>query len=1272
MAGKTFHGTYANGIVLSNPGEQNPATISALGYVTNNGSAHSGTALYGTGATAWAVQNLGRIVGTGSTSSNGIELAAGGAVTNGITGSQTGLIIANNIGVAIKGAVGTVANFGAIIGLGADGHGIDLAAGGSIDNSGLIEGTSDGVQIGGGPSRVENHGTIVSLAGRGVYLGGGGSIGNFGMIQGGSFGILALGISASVANFGTVVGTSTAGAGIYLAHGGLVGNTAGARITARGNAVAIAGGPATVVNYGTIVSTSKNTGAGVYLQGGLVANAAQGRIGAAGFHGIEVESGPGTVFNYGTIVGGAPGHGAAVRFGHGGEVSNLGAHALIRGRENGVAVANLPGTVKNFGTIKSTATVVTYGSQFGAAVLLRAGGTLTNGAQVKSGFSNALISSHEFGVYIGRDGAPKPAAEVLNFGTIRSLGPGTIGSTAVVLPAGGTVVNHGLIAGATQSAVAIRGARGAVTNFGTIFSNSPGPLGAANGNGISLQAGGTVRNERHGLIAAARNDAIYAKHGVVNVTNSGTILGGQHEFSYAVYLSGGGTLTNAAGALVSGSRAGVELIGRTETVVNFGTIRSTSTATVQHSFVFVSAVLMFDAGFVENGAKGSTDALITAIGGGVYAGGPSGMHTPRSVDTVLNYGTIQSTGQGEQGGNGVHFASGGRVTNRGLIESAAQSGILVRYGPGAVTNFGSVVSNATGTSGVGIYLRDGGVVGNRATGTITAAVNDGIFAKNKPATIVNFGKIAGGSDSAGAAVYLAAGGTVTNGASGKALGLISGRRDGVVLGARGTVANFGTIKSASTVLVNGSIQGVGVLLTAGTLRNGAAGASKALISAYGVGVYAGGGPTPGTVAAVVNDGTIQSIGLKVGPSSGVEIEGRGTVTNRGLIESASASAVLFDDQAGRVTNFGSIVGTAGGTAGSGVYLANGGNVINKSGGVIAGASDAGIVILDAAGTVTNAGIVSSRSGDGVYLGGGGDIINQKGASISGGAYGVYLYDPNGTVTNRGTITGGDVGLAASGPGHETVINFGTIAGSAGAGAIAVEFDDNVGGAILVVEPGARFIGSLLGGGRGEIEFDGGGAAPMGGVSGFSSIKLGNGVGHTLTVTAANFAGISPAAITVVGGNRGNTITAATLPAADHIIVHAGSGADTATGGAGGDLFFAGGKTVMTGGAGSNEFIFSAPGGNAVRDFALSATNRLVFSSSSFGLGLAPASTPQPLPLGLFTANGSGSFSKKSQRFAYDTTDGKLFFSASGTTATEKLVVQLTGAPPLTSHLFYIN
>jgi hypothetical protein len=168
-------------------------------------------------------------------------------------------------------------------------------------------------------------------------------------------------------------------------------------------------------------------------------------------------------------------------------------------------------------------------------------------------------------------------------------------------------------------------------------------------------------------------------------------------------------------------------------------------------------------------------------------------------------------------------------------------------------------------------------------------------------------------------------------------------------------------------------------------------------------------------------------------------------------------------------------------------------------------------------------------------------------------------------------------------------------------------------------------------------------------------------------------------IAVFGGNAGNTISAAGDTAASTgktLIYAAGAGTDKFTGGFENDVVFAGGNTMMKGGGGTNEFAFSAAGNNTITNFTASPSNEdmIAFSNSGFALGLSGAtSTPQPLPPGLFVSDSDGSFTASTQRFAYGTSNGNLFYSASGTTATEHVVATLTGDPALTaSQLFFIT
>ena len=128
MSGKTYSGTYTTGINLTNPATQRPATVT--GKITSTNSA----AIFGSAAFAWTVNNRGSIDNTG-TSGSGINLLAGGTVNNLVAASGTttpgSLIEGYFDGVLIQAATGAVSNLGTIKGTGTASIGVDMAAGGS-------------------------------------------------------------------------------------------------------------------------------------------------------------------------------------------------------------------------------------------------------------------------------------------------------------------------------------------------------------------------------------------------------------------------------------------------------------------------------------------------------------------------------------------------------------------------------------------------------------------------------------------------------------------------------------------------------------------------------------------------------------------------------------------------------------------------------------------------------------------------------------------------------------------------------------------------------------------------------------------------------------------------------------------------------------------------------------------------------------------------------------------------------------------------------------
>ena len=177
---KTYTGTYLDGIVLSNPATDDPATITATGYVTNNTATHNYDAIYGAPGYAWTVvepwddrgRHAHRRLRTIHPPREGIHLMAGGVVINGQSGSRVGSIEGQFAGVHIEGGIGSVTNYGTIASSGSDfTDGVLLQEGGSVTNeqSGLIVG-GIGVSVA-SIGTVVNFGNISGVADGGIISG---------------------------------------------------------------------------------------------------------------------------------------------------------------------------------------------------------------------------------------------------------------------------------------------------------------------------------------------------------------------------------------------------------------------------------------------------------------------------------------------------------------------------------------------------------------------------------------------------------------------------------------------------------------------------------------------------------------------------------------------------------------------------------------------------------------------------------------------------------------------------------------------------------------------------------------------------------------------------------------------------------------------------------------------------------------------------------------------------------------------------------------------
>jgi hypothetical protein len=680
------------------------------------------------------------------------------------------------------------------------------------------------------------------------------------------------------------------------------------------------------------------------------------------------------------------------------------------------------------------------------ALVLRAGGSVTNDVGGSISGLGALGAGLGSGAGVYITGA---AGTVTNRSTISGAAYG------VGLGRGGLVTNTSSITGG-EDGVIVQGAIGTIANFGNIT--------ATVDDGVALFAGGSVTNASGASISGVSTvgAGIFITGGAGTVANAGSIAG-----SKGILMAAGGSLSNAASGSISAEVVGVFFENQAGTLTNAGNITGTGT----------------DGSGVYLGNNGS----VTNTSTGTITGHKFGAFLEGSFASLANYGSISGATY-----DGVVLGLGGIVTNAaGASISGAKVGVYVKYrAAGTVTNSGSI--SASGTGSAGIDLADGGSVTNNSTGSVSGN-SVGVFVTGAGGAITNNGSIASGKYGG---VELVKGGSVTNSAGAS----IKGGSIGVYVGtgASGTVTNSGSINAANasgagidlagggsiTNNSGGSISGggFGVFTTGafGTLAN-----SGSISGAHGVGFEAGGSVTNAASASISGQvagvfvqggaGTLTNAGsISATAGAGTDLEGGGSITNlAGATISGSAFGIFTTGALGTLSNSGSISGS------HGVGLAAGGSVTNAASASISG-QVAGVFTQGGAATLSNAGSIGATAGAGADLEGGGSITNLAGATISGSAFGVFLTGGSGTVTNAGTISGGSYAIDFAGSATNR----------------------------LVVDPGAVFVGRVIGGsGTNTLELASG-TGSIGGVGtgSFNNFQvLAVDAGATWTLNGANIA-----------------------------------------------------------------------------------------------------------------------------------------------------------------------
>lgn len=522
----------------------------------------------------------------------GITLSGGvSSVTNSgtISGERFGITTANYFDPATGQLTGlavdtTVVNTGTIIGDNDDG--VRLIGGGSVTNSGTIEGRvedfADGISMFAYTSQAnEDYSARVTneaegeIAGArfGVILSGGGDVVNAGSITGVVGGIFIQGtalnsdpdedrsgLTASVVNSGTIVGSGPQ-------------NALGAARNGYGVGFGSDMSTATLDNSGTIISEQSAGVAHGSRADATVTNREDGVIIGATAGVIADATGKLDLVNAGSITGGQSGivgdGEQRLAVDNSGTIRGNGTTDTFQRVDAGIAVGQPNSTITNSGTISGAGAGISTFAAFDPAANQNVSqtfgtdivnsGTITGesndgirlfggGSVVNSGTIEGLTGLTADGIQMNIYGGQAPGtyeAVVTNAaaGSIAGLRYGI-----VALGGGGTVTNAGAIAGGiggvlVQGHNAVPGSTGSIVNSGTITSEQ--------GIGIGLA----------GNLATA------------SLENSGTISGNVG----ALLNAGASTVVNAAGASIIGVQAGVtnNLTG-TLAIDNAGTIAGTT------------------------------------------------------------------------------------------------------------------------------------------------------------------------------------------------------------------------------------------------------------------------------------------------------------------------------------------------------------------------------------------------------------------------------------------------------------------------------------------------------------------------------------------------------------------------------------------------------------------------------------------------------------------------------------------------------------------------
>jgi len=365
---------------------------------------------------------------------------------------------------------------------------------------------------------------------------------------------------------------------------------------------------------------------------------------------------------------------------------------------NGVPTWTSVAVVANGGTA-----VIEQSDTLAASIATAQVGTLTIGSVSGSGGTVVEALGGILDIYAGlvveANGVLKSlsgtAAFVFNGGAVTNSGTITGTTGAIVLEAGGSVINNasGQIEGLGKNSFAIQAlkAPASITNFGVISASTA----------IMIGAGGTLTNEAGASITGTIGEAILITDGIETISNLGTITGGLGVAVDATSSSGNTSLTNAG--IINGS---VELGSGTNTVtlLTGGIIKGNLNLGPNSG----SSLVLDGSG--EEALSQAVTGTITDLGSLTKQGSGTwivdeNLSAPVSTDVIA--GTLTVAQNATLTSPAITIGSGGILTGTGTITgNVTNSGII---SPGNPVGTLTIRGNFTQTSNGVFRLELGGL-----------------------------------------------------------------------------------------------------------------------------------------------------------------------------------------------------------------------------------------------------------------------------------------------------------------------------------------------------------------------------------------------------------------------------------------------------------------------------------------------------------------------------------------------------------------------------------